>query len=130
MFKKFLIMFCVYIQGIRFYTTERTPPIKQFRKSVFETIDGKKVEFFFYKEIYTDYIRKYNRVKETQHVAYSIRMEMNDDMGSVLKEYNNLKIVFKYDFGLVKCENELDTLLLYQYMHFLENLIKIKKYNM
>jgi hypothetical protein len=124
MFRRLMIKLYVAFKGIRFYTTERTPLRPEFKKCEFVTMDGKVIQFYFYKEIFTDYVRKHNRTKEVQHVAYSIRMQVDNTMPSHIQEYNNLKVVFKYDSIVGKLEEDLDRELLLQYMHFLESLIK------
>lgn len=124
MFKRLLISWYVRFKGIRFYTTDRTPPRPEFKKSEFVTVDGKRVEFFFYKEVFTDYVRKYGTTKAVQHVAYSIRMQVDDTMPAYLREFNNLKVVFKYDRLAERLEDALDRELLSQYLDFLKGLIK------
>lgn len=124
MFKKLMIRLYVAMKGIRFYTTERMPCTAAFKKSEFLTVNKCQINFFFYKEIFTDYVRKHNRTKKVQHVAYSICMCVDDNLPAYLTKYNNLKVVFKYDSVSELLEDDLDKELLLQYLNFLEGLIK------
>jgi hypothetical protein len=124
MFKRQILKIYVGMKGIRFYTTDRTPVSPEFMKSEFLVVGGKKVEFFFYKEVYTDYVRKYFSTMEVQHVAYSIRMQVDDDVPNHLRQFNNLKVVFKYDSIAEFLEDDLHRILLVRYLHFLEDLIQ------
>lgn len=119
-----MIKLYVAMRGIRFYTTERMPCSAAFKKSEFRTVDDREVNFFFYKEIFTDYVRKHSRTKKVQHVAYSICMCVDASLPACLTKYNNLKVVFKYDGVSEQLEDDLDKELLLQYLNFLEGLIK------
>jgi hypothetical protein len=114
-------------KGIRFYTTERIPLQPEFKKSEFTTVGGQSVEFFFYREVFTDYVKRFGRIDEVQYVAYSIRMQVDETMPEFIRQHNNLKIVFKYDSLVGKFEDDLDRELLSQYIEFFKNLIEKQK---
>lgn len=120
-FRWLFIKTYIYFRGVRFYSTDRSPEVKEFKRAEFKTIDNKEIIFKFYKEIYSDSIYKRNKIYNKKIIAYVISIDIDNDLDVAIKEFNNLKIVFSSELISEEHEEELDRQLLNVYLKFLKN---------
>lgn len=94
MFKKLILKLYLTFRGIRFYETDTMPKSQEIRKVIFELIDDRQVEFYFYRETFVDLIYKAGAIKEVEFVGYMVRANFHEDVPEKLMKYNNMKFVF------------------------------------
>lgn len=126
-FKWVFIKAYIYFRGVRFYSTHRSPDVKEFKRAEFKTIEGKEIIFKFYKETYIDCIYKRGKIIDKKIIAYVISIDIDKDLDVAIKEFNNLKIVFSSNLITDEHEEELDKQLLNVYLKFLKNKLLNRK---
>jgi hypothetical protein len=122
--KLFLFRLYLYFVGVKFYKTNSVPKSPEYKTASFEMVDGKKVEFFFYREEGEDLIYKLGGVRREEFVGYVIQARFNEELPEILYKYNNLKFFFNINNVLRVSEEDISKVLLSIYMDFLESDMK------
>jgi hypothetical protein len=124
MFKRLLFKLYLFHKGIRFYKTESTPRVPQFRTAVFQTVGNSQVEFHFYKEVCEDLIFKHGAIRSEKFIGYVIQAKLSNVLPEKLAAYNNLKFFFNTKNLILKDEDTICDTLLNIYLDFLRKELK------
>lgn len=110
----------LYFKGIRFYETECIPKSPEFRKAVFDTVNKKQVEFYFYREICEDIIFKRGKLSKETFIGYVIQARFDSSFPEKIYRFNNMKFFFNSKNVLVTDEYQICDTMLHIYLDFLK----------
>ena len=119
--KLFLFRLYLYFAGVKFYMTNSIPKSPQYKTALFEVVNGKNVEFFFYREEGEDLIYRRGRIRRETFVGYVIQAKFDIAFPEILYKYNNLKFFFNINNVLKVSEEDVSKVLLSIYMDFLKS---------
>lgn len=120
MLKRFLFKLYLFHRGIRFYRTGTVPGTLQFKTAVFQTVNGRQVEFHFYKEQCEDLIYKHGIIRREKFIGYVIQAKLDQTLPANLVNYNNLKFFFNSRNWLFKNDDFICETLLNIFLDFLK----------
>lgn len=121
-----LFRWAIFYRGIRFYQTSMVPKNPEFKSAEFETIEGQKVEFFFYREQCEDLIFRRGRIRKETFVGYVIQAQFDEGLPDRLHKYNNLKFFFNSKDFFFRDEQVVVRNLLAIYLDFLRSEMRAK----
>lgn len=124
MVKRWLLKLYLLTAGIRFYQTDTIPKTPEFRKVVFETIEDKEVQFFFYKDDFEHYIFRAGSIRKIKTVGYLIQAKFHDKAPSCLTVYNNIRFLFIANSYILNDEKLICETLLSIYLDLLKKRLK------
>jgi hypothetical protein len=124
MLKGFLFKLNLFHKGIRFYRTDAMPRTPQFKTAIFQTVNGRQVEFHFYKEACEDLIYRHGRIRSEKFIGYVIQAKLDQALPARLVNYNNLKFFFNSRNWIIKNDELICQTLLNIYLDFLKAELK------
>jgi hypothetical protein len=120
MLQKLLFRIYLYFKGIRFYETECIPKSPEFRRAVFDTVNKKTVEFFFYREICEDLIFRRGKLSKETFIGYVIQARFDNSFPDRIVHFNNMKFFFNSKNILFQDESQICDIMLHIYLDFLK----------
>lgn len=120
MLRKWLFALQLRIFGLRFYRTGLVPKSQEFKKSVFETVNGRTVEFFLYKEECEDLIYRFGRISKSKFLGYVVQARLDESFPPAIVQFNNMKFFFHVNFIRDLTEEEVAHALVMAYIKFLK----------
>lgn len=120
MLRKWLFALQLRIFGLRFYRTGLVPKSQEFKKAVFETVNGKTVEFFLYKEECEDLIYRFGRIMKSKFIGYVVQARLDESFPPSIVQFNNMKFFFHVNFIRDLTEEEVGHALVMAYIKFLK----------
>jgi hypothetical protein len=120
MLRKWLFALQLRIFGLRFYRTGLVPKSQEFKKAVFETVNGKTVEFFLYKEECEDLVYRFGRITKSKFTGYVVQARLDASFPPKIVQFNNMKFFFHVNFIRDLTEEEVGHALVMAYIKFLK----------
>ncbi len=117
---KWLFALQLALFGLRFYKTDFVPRSQEFKKAVFETVNGKTVEFFLYKEEFEDLIYRFGYIKRVKFFGYVVQARLDESFPPSIGQFNNMKFFFRVNFLRRLTEDEIRHTLVMAYIKFLK----------
>ena len=88
MIQRFLIKLWIHWLGVRFFQTQIVPNNAEVLRSVFETVNGKTIEFLFYRENFLDTVYKRGTFKKKRFHSLVILAKFPEDLDAPMIKFN------------------------------------------
>lgn len=117
----------LHYRGIRFFRTDIIPRKAEFRRTEFQTLDDRQIQFLFYREEFENIIFKRGKIFKESFHCYIVQSKFDNYFPDDINKFNNLKFVFNANSLILTDEEKICTALLNVYLDFIKHEMLLQK---